>query len=120
MKIFDFTDGKKGKELGNRALVSWTDGWLVTKKDVTFKVELTNAPLSPKTNTVDWCEGAGTTSRKGERFDLLPSDFGVGAILICLGDFGINGHESWHWHVIGTTEWNREACKRGILKFSRA
>ena len=53
-------------------------------------------------------------------------DFGVGAICFCTGEFSVLWHighpeaeTQWEWHVIGTTDWNREACKSGILKSAK-
>lgn len=110
MKIFDFTNGKKGELLANIAYAHALDGWLARKGDRVFKVSL--AKKAPRGSTWEWHSGAET--KGGTR--IRPETFGVEAICFCTGAARMNAVEVWRWHVIGTDDWNREACKKGILK----
>lgn len=110
MKIFDYTDGKKGKLLANTGIANSMDGWLVRKGDKVFRVKL--AKKSPRGTSWEWQSGAQFRNGK----EIRPEDFGVEAICFCTGEAKFSGVTCWMWHVIGTQEWNREACKNGILK----
>ena len=113
MKVFDFTNGTKGAELGEIKRANALHGWLVRKDDRVFQVSLANAPEG-----WDWHAGATWLRWVGgepqEDVAILPEDFGVQAICFCVGQMRHN--DVWQWAVVGTQEWNREACKRGILK----
>lgn len=103
MKIFDFTNGVKGKFLADSPLISGQTGWFVTKGDAKFKVTLANAPRG-----WDWANSAHIRN-----VPIDPAKFGVGAICCCWGQ---STHDNlWRWVVVGTPEWNKEACKSGIL-----
>ena len=114
MKVFDFTDGKKGRLLANVSCVNGMGGWLVRKGNKVFKVELANAPKGWA-----WHSGATIPLFYNERYDsdqpLTAEEFGVEAICFCSGEI-VQPPLGWQWHVIGTDAWNREACKKGILK----
>ena len=111
MKIFDFTAGKKGELLANVGYAHSLDGWLVRKGDRVFKVSLAAKPK--KGSTWEWHSGAQTKSGT----PISPEQFGVEAICFCTGAARMNAVEVWRWNVIGTADWNREACKKGILKY---
>ena len=124
MKIFDFTSGTKGKLLGEMNLANYSGGWLVSKNGVTFKIDLAQTH-GGKDDRWEWHANAGHTV-KGKDVDIDPKDFGVDAICFCTGEFFHQWHAGhpeakshWCWNVIGTTEWNRSACKAGILKASK-
>jgi hypothetical protein len=124
MKIFDFTSGTKGKLLGEINLANYSGGWLVSKNGVTFKIDLAQTH-GGKDDRWEWHANAGHTV-KGKDVDIDPKDFGVDAICFCTGEFFHQWHAGhpeaeshWCWNVIGTTEWNRSACKAGILKASK-
>lgn len=120
MKIFDYTDGKKGALLGHASIPHAAHGWLVQKGDKVFKVELANPPSA---SDVDWSWRSGALVKsfsddgkfEGE-VELKPEDFGVEAICYCVGEIKMGTGNYWEWSVHGTTEWNRAACKSGILK----
>ena len=131
MKVFDFTNGTKGDLLGDIAIANSTGGSLVEKNGGTFKVELANPKnvdpvVSGKAGTKwAWHKGA-TNIVEGKEHAIKAEDFGVGAICFCTGEYYTVWHEGhpeaqteWEWHVIGTTDWNREACKSGILKSAK-
>ena len=105
MKVFDFTNGVKGRQVGEIGLVEATGGWFVRKGDKQFKVTLADAPEG-------WSWLNSAHNGKGE---IKAEDFGVEAICFCAGEM-IAPHQEWMWHVIGTQDWNRNACKAGILK----
>jgi hypothetical protein len=115
MQIFDFTDGVKGNLLGNCKLMNSSEGWLVRKDDRVYRVEMANMPEG-------WSWTGGATwlqwNEDGSNADvpILPSDYGVEAICFCWGQ---TRHDKvWNWYVVGTTDWNRGACKTGILKYT--
>jgi hypothetical protein len=128
MKVFDFTDGKKGDLLGDIKVAGWHGGSYVEKNGRSFKVELANncnvAPIAGGKAGIkwDWHLKATNIIDKKET-PIKPEDFGVGAICFCTGEFYVAWHvghpeveREWWWTVIGTADWNREACKSNILK----
>jgi len=124
MNIFDFTNGTKGKRVGEFRF-GFSGGKHVTKNGKTFSVELAN-PNNKEffdskrgTHTViktQWCREAGHNDT-----NINPEDFGCEAVIFCTGCFSTNygKDEEWDWLVVGTTEWNRKAVKSGILKVTR-
>jgi|TARA_R110000851_G_scaffold326572_1_gene495400 hypothetical protein len=112
MKIFNFTNGVRGEQVGDCKLENSSEGWLVRKNDKVFRVELANSPdgwgWSTGSAYLPWVDG-----EPAEQVSILPRDFGVEAICYCWGQ---TMHDKvWNWRVVGTTEWNRQACKDGIL-----
>lgn len=124
MKVFDFTNGTKGKHLGDIKRASSLGGWNVMKCGQLFRVELAQPHGGPDERWA-WHNSADYLV-DGEFVDIRPEDFGVGAICFCTGEWFHQWHRGhpeaeshWAWYVIGTTEWNREACKAGILKATK-
>ena len=126
MKVFDFTNGKQGKQVGEIALADATGGWMVKKGDKTYKVELTRPPQSrePVLNgehgvNWSWTADAAHTAANGDLVPITPDQFGVEAICFCTGAWGNHSVGDvwayWEWHVVGSNAWNRAACKAGIL-----
>ena len=132
MKVFDFTNGKRGDQVGN-VHCAGGGGWFVEKGGVKFKVELANdrfrAPVAGKGFDED--RAGQSWAWTNQAFDkneelITPDQFGVEAICFCLGRFNVFGQIgtdeeewSWEWFVIGTRDWNRKSCKAGILKATR-
>ena len=128
MKVFDFTNGKKGDLLGEIKVANWHGGWFVEKNGKVFRVELVNPrnvkPVAGGKSGVKWTwHSEATNFIEGKLKSIKPEDFGVGAICFCDAEYHVKwyvGHpeceSEWQWSVIGTTEWNRQACKDGILK----
>jgi len=121
MKVFDFTNGTKGDLLGHIKITDYSGGWFVEKDGSTFKVQLSGAH-GRKNERWSWHLNAGHAV-KGKDVDIDPKDFGVDAICFCTGEFFHQwgeGHPEakshWQWDVVGTADWNRRACKSGILK----
>ena len=131
MKVFDFTNGTKGDLLGDITIANSTGGWLVEKNGSTFKVELANPqnvdPVASGKAGAKWAWHKGATNIvEGKEHAIKAEDFDVGAICFCTGEYYTVWHEGhpeaqteWWWEVIGTTDWNREACKSGILKSAK-
>ena len=120
MKVFDFTDGKKGKLLGDIKKQNSSGGWFVVKNNKKYCVRLNNE--SPWEGVkFRWAKHATYYDPKngnemGE-VQILPEHFGVDAICFCYGGFKEMGNDTvWEWTVLGTNEWNKNACKKGILK----
>ena len=120
MKVFNFTDGTKGELLANINLPDYAGGSLVEKAGSTFKVKLSGAH-GGKDDRWTWHANAGH-NLNGRDVHIDPKDFGVEAICFCTGEFFHQWHAGhpdaeshWDWNVIGTADWNRSACKSGIL-----
>lgn len=117
MKVFDFTNGTKGKLLANVKVTGYARGWL--ERSVSGKVyQITvTGGYSVEGVQVEWTSGAGYTEYEtGADHPYKPEDFGVEAITYCTGQFSTGLDKgTWHWEVIGTQEWNRAALKSGIL-----
>lgn len=122
MKVFDFTNGRKGEELDDIKIANSLEGWLVRKGDKVYKVELNDGIQRSfgADADVSWHSGA-TWLRwaNGEPIEdvrILPEDFEVAAICFCTGRWSAGENSRWNWVVIGTAEWNKQACKDGVLK----
>ena len=123
MKIFDFTGGRKGPELGDIKMANAMRGCLVRKGDRVYRVELSDDAqwtFGP-TAEATWHTGATwlrwENNEPVEDMPIRPEDFGAGAICFCTGQWRTGeGAGKWVWTIIGTAEWNREACRTGILK----
>lgn len=127
MKVFDFTSGVKGEELASIPIVAGTGSWFVEKNGMRFKVELAK-PRKPRVGEErwGWNNSAYTYSEKTGQKPIRPEDFGVEAICFCMGELFYEwyaGHpeakSAWEWIVLGTNDWNRKACKAGILKATK-
>ena len=118
MKVFDFSNGTKGKlldEVGlltyNTAMVSVVDA--KTKKKSYLQVK-NERQLGPQTQL-------GVHDEAG-RFDTkyTPEMFGVEAILMCWGQeytgYGFHEPGDWKWIVIGTVEWVTTAISHGFFE----
>jgi hypothetical protein len=118
MKVFNFSKGRRGQQLAEVNKANSTGGWLQRKGDKVYKITVTAPPRSA-TQRVDWVNGATTPIYKDGKYvgeeALTAEQFGVEAITFCTGKFRIDGKDVWQWHVLGTTEWNREACRSGTL-----
>lgn len=122
MRVFDFTDGQKGAELSNTKMPDQLEGWLVRKDGKVYEVDLDESvKRSFGANAeVRWQSGATWLRWQkggwGEDVKILPEDFGVLAICFCTGLWRTEEETWWNWVVIGTAEWNKQACKDGVLK----
>jgi len=111
MKIFDYTEGCKGSEIGERRLISWTSAREHHGRYLQLKV---NRP-----STEEWEfpseAGPGGKGADGKEITYTPDDFGVEAICFCTGLLRCGTDEAWHWTVIGTDAWVEKAVKNGWL-----
>ena len=131
MKVFDFTNGTKGRLLDDITIANSTGGWFVEKNGSMFKVELADPknvdPVAGGKAGIKWTWHTGATNlMENKDHAIKAEDFGVGAICFCTGEFSVTwniGHPEaetqWEWCVVGTNDWNREACKSGILKATK-
>jgi len=127
MKVFDFTNGEKGKFLAEVKITDFSDGWFVRKENKVYRVELTNPKNKISTGEeeksgINWAWASGAGWADTEKL-IRPEDFGVEAICFCTGNTYHMWHEghsearaTWEWNVIGTKNWNRKSCEKGILK----
>jgi len=131
MKIFNFSNGVKGEELANVKVANSLGGWLTEKNGAAYRVELANPKNAPSAAGgdagVDWKWHSRATNYVDKQdAEITPEMFDTDAICFCMGEVYTAwnaGHpeaeSEWQWAVIGTAEWNREACKSGILKFTK-
>lgn len=113
MKVFDFTNGKRGELLGEVARPNYMEGCLVRKGNKVFRIEMAKKRVGNGQWTWHTGAGRGFVGHPGHS-TLRPEDFGVSAICFSVGQWG----EDWQWTVIGTDDWNRKAVKCGILSYS--
>jgi hypothetical protein len=125
MKIFDFTDGKRGEELATIKVANALRGCLVSKGDVVYRIEVAEgvARKFGRDADVSWHIGATwlrwEDGEPVEDVPILPEDFGVEAICFSTGQWKVGpGEPRWQWFVLGTEDWNRKACKAGWLTFA--
>lgn len=101
MKVFDFTSGKKGTQVGDVKRPTWMSGWLDSNGDV---LRLAKSPMTLHME-------AGH-SVDGKSVSLNPAGFGCGAVCFCLGQLQDG---TWEWFVLGTKEWLAQAEANGIV-----
>lgn len=119
MQIFDFTDGVKGELLGETSICHASGGWLVEKNNQTYKISIAN-PRNNANQAEKWHWAISAENKK--RIEIKPEDYGVEAICFCKGEFWAGNdfdNSYWVWIVLGTNDWNRQACQQGILKATR-
>lgn len=118
MKVFDFSNGVKGKLLDEVGLMTFTGCCVYTNNLVTGKVEYLHVKderqLGPQTSlTVHTTAGRLQTK-------YTPEMFGVEAILMCWGQehfgYGFKEAGDWKWVVVGTDEWVARALSNGFFK----
>ena len=118
MKIFDFTNGVKGEQIGFVPRANSTGSHFVEKNGQTYKVEL-NGNHGKSNEKWSWHTEA-TYYENGSDVQINPADFGVGAVCFCFGEFTADRDSyEWWWSVVGTAEWNRSACKAGYIKATK-
>ena len=115
MKVFDFSNGIKGKLLAaDVKRPGWLAGWFTVKNSTVYKITL---PKAPGGGEWTWHSAVGYGWRDTPTYkELKPEDFGVEAICFCTGAWRCDGQDVWQWAVVGTQDWNRKACQAGILK----
>lgn len=107
MKVFDFTNGQKGKLLGEARRPSWMLGWLTSKG---FVVKLA------KKNALGITFGLGAGWTEGSQSVYLnPREYGVEAICFCVGEWTCGEDTAWEWRAIGTRAWVKNAIHTGLL-----
>ena len=111
MKIFNFTDGHQGNQVGTGSANLATGGWFCGD----HKITLANPPrVGDDAQTWQWSASA----HRADDSQVTPGEFGddVQAICFCLGQWGAGDEpKAWTWHVLGTPDWNRQAVKNKIL-----
>ena len=88
MKIFDFSNGKKGAFLAHATLVTWCDNHGGLKADF---------------GRYEYHTGCGNNHDTSKKLE--PSSFGVEAICFCLGEFICGDSSSWEWCAVGSVDW---------------
>lgn len=115
MKIFNYTDGRKGKLLDNIKLAGSLRGWLRSEGDNVYRISV----AAPAARDTEWSWHSGATylayvsDDDYEEVEITPDSYGVEAICFCMGQMGRGG--DWQWVVIGTDDWTEAAIERGIL-----
>ena len=120
MKVFDFTSGAKGSQIGTRPRTQWAGGAVVEKNGKSFLVSLAGFP-----DGWTWHVCAGFGNPDIGDVGITPEEFGVEAVCFCHGELalGLDDNDKeiteWTWQVVGTPAWNKKACQNGILKFEK-
>lgn len=110
MKVFDFTDGKKGKFLGEAYRPSWMSGHLADGGKEKYVV---------RNRQYQFHTAAGTTY-KGKDQPMNPADFGVEAICFCIGEWKSGTDSKWEWCALYTPEGLKAAIAAGHVLVERA
>ena len=102
MKVFDFSNGTKGALLGEVRCASYTSGYPSVTDPVTGQSRFLRVakPQQMGFNTqLQVSTGAGHMDTPYK-----PEDFGVDAILFCMGKMfaGRDDPGTWEWIVVGT------------------
>ena len=112
MKIFDFSNGTKGQLLDDARRISWTSSWVSVKDEKGESKYLKVRDPRQLGNGTDLSvvQAAGIRdNRTGQDIKYLPEDYGVDAILFCMGQehtgYGFQTPGDWKWFVVGTDEW---------------
>jgi len=96
MKIFDFTEGKKGKRLGHQAM-DFVGGWILTMaNDIKVQVSM---------NRYDFADKFGKPHEEDQltTMENVVEKFGVEAVCFCCGKDEYQG--TWEWRFLATREW---------------
>lgn len=93
MKIFDFTNGRKGEELGWAKRPDFCADSLVERDGEIIKL---------KSGRYQYHNAAGTGLPGKEKL-INPSDYNVDAICFCLGSFRCGDEEIWEWCYLTST-----------------
>ena len=96
MKIFDFTNGVKGNELGTSKMFDCLGCGRISKK--TGRVE--TLEISNCVFHEDMSIYVGGDNYK----EVMPEDYGVEAICFCEGEI----YGEWVWHFLATDKWLKE------------
>jgi len=119
MKIFDFSNGKKGEILSHLGLPDGCHGSIVEIDGQQYRVDLKepkltgNYDLSFAKSTDYWSNSAGKNFPHVDEEAL--KQWGAEAVLFCTGEWNAGFNKFWQWHVVGTTEWVKKAHQNGWL-----
>ncbi|MGW8177566.1 MAG: hypothetical protein ACWGQW_02055 [bacterium] len=98
MKIFDFSEGKKGKLLGEVSRPDYLPGVYISETEVALPVwRYTFHSSGSRGNKNQWVS-----------FDMktLKKEFGVEAICFCMGQLSSGSDAGeWIWHYCATKKW---------------
>lgn len=112
MKVFDFSNGVKGRQLGETGRPTYCSGNPVARDGGFLRM----TTVTRGDATWELHSGAGRTSLSGNDMPLLPDTYLVPAICFCLGEMRCGTDSSWTWCVVGTSEWLKTALERGWIK----
>lgn len=112
MKIFDFTNGTKGRLIGEVQRVDWCDGLIEMQDKNGQEAYLT--PKNPMMFGKDSVLRVRSAAGRGKQ-SYTPEQFGVEAILFCEGQFTAGETTEWSWSVVGTEEWVVKAYRNGFF-----
>ena len=95
MKIFDFTNGSKGKLLANIRRPNGYTGWFISDEE--------------KAETIGrysfHCDAYYGTDDFAFQMESIPEKFGVEAICYCPHSYEQLGKTIWDWNYTATREW---------------
>lgn len=117
MKVFDFTDGIKGRLLADIPRPDSMQGYPVVTDPTTGKQMF----LKPR-NPLQMGRGTEFAVHRavGRRCEpdetYRPETYGVQAILFCTGQWNAGTDVTWQWAAIGTDEWLARATSYGFFE----
>lgn len=101
MQVFDFTNGKRGRKLGDTKRPEFMGSTYHDGKDF---VSITIADCGYHRNA-----GWGFPSCEDPAYRdggyLTPEAYGVEAICFCLGEMSMGDQTFWDWNFLATPEW---------------
>lgn len=109
MKVFDYSNGVKGKEIGYSAAPDSMSG-----------CKRGNEYFIPKDKRFEFYFRASYRAHGScNTTEIHPEAFGVQAICFCTGKqlIGTDGH--WNWAIMGTDEWLDRAVLQGWINVDR-
>ena len=121
MKVYEFEDTGRGRELGEvgEAVRFGLDKYTL-RNGVETRLKIAHPP-KPKIDcreTWEWCTHIDVRGPDGLE-ELKPEKWNVGAICCCTDQFiRANGGVVEFWHVVGTTEWVKAAVYCRVLTFT--
>jgi len=99
MKVFEFWQGGKGRQLDNLPLITWTGNALLNDQDgAQFKISADGLP-----GEGTWHREAGRTAITGDQ-PIDVSSYGVPAICFCIGHVICGADDYWQWVVLTESE----------------
>ena len=122
MKVFDYSNGKKGALLTNMPTPSSCHGSIVDQDERRYRIALKGELFGNYTLSFAASTGRYIRNQPDHAPHLnadIVTELGAEAVLYCDGSYTMCGEEVWSWHVTATPEWIRKAHKKGWITLER-